>query len=135
MKYVFDTSTYSELLKGHHKVAEITRKSEQIFLPNIVIAELQYGFELGTRKGENEKLLAKFLANKKIYVLLPDNATTAYFVNIAVLARRKGVQLSTHDIWIAALSEQWDATLVSFDTDFKHLDYDSLHLLHLEKVT
>lgn len=131
MKYVFDTTAYSELLKGHDEVAAFLKSAEEIFLPNIVIAELQYGFELGSRKTDNQALLAKFLANNKIHALLPDNATTTYFVNIAVLARKKGVQLSTHDIWIAALSEQWDATLVSFDNDFKHLNYKGFQLIHL----
>ncbi len=44
---------------------------------------------------------------------------------------KKGVQLSSHDIWIAALAEQWEATLVSFDNDFKHLAYKDLKLLEL----
>ena len=131
MKYVFDTTAYSALLKGHLKVATILKKADKILLPHVVIAELQYGFALGSRRTENEKLLARFLANKKVHALLPDNATTAYFVALAVYARKKGVQLSTHDLWIAALSEQWDAALVSFDNDFKHLAYKNLNLMHL----
>ena len=131
MKYVFDTTAYSALLKGHAEVAAILRKADKILLPHVVIAELQYGFALGSRRSENEKLLARFLANKKVHALLPDNATTAYFVALAVYARKKGVQLSTHDLWIAALSEQWDAELVSFDNDFKHLAYKTLNLKHL----
>ncbi len=133
MKYVFDTTAYSELLRGQQTVAEIVQKADEIFIPNVVVAELQYGFELGTRKADNEKLLAKFLASKKVRVLLPDNATTTYFVNIAILARKKGVQLSMHDIWIAALSEQWDAILVAFDNDFKYLEYDGLQLMDVGK--
>ena len=132
MKYLFDTTTYSHLLKGHVVVANTLKNSETIFLPSVVIAELRYGFRLGTRQEENEKLLNRFIANKKIQVILPDNATTDYFVNIAVLARKKGVQLSTHDIWIAALTEQWDATLITFDNDFRHLDYKGMKV-HLEK--
>jgi tRNA(fMet)-specific endonuclease VapC len=97
-------------------------------MPNVVIAELRYGFRLGTKQEENERLLTRFVANEKIRVILPDNATTDYFVNIAMFARKKGVQLSTHDIWIAALTEQWDATLVTFDNDFKHLDYKDIKL-------
>ncbi len=133
MKYVFDTTAYSELLRGHQKIAELVRLADEILIPNVVIAELRYGFELGSRKIDNEKLLARFLAAPKIHIVLPDNATTNYFVNIAVLARNKGVQLSTHDIWIAALTEQWNATLVSYDNDFKHLGYESLQLVSLNK--
>ncbi len=128
MKYLFDTTTYSHLLKGHKVIASTLRNAEIVFLPNVVVAELRYGFKLGGRQEENEKLLSRFIANKKIRVVLPDNATTDYFVNIAVYARKKGVQLSTHDIWIAALAEQWDATLITFDNDFKHLDYKDIKL-------
>lgn len=128
MKYLFDTSTYSHLLKGHITVADAVHRAESLLLPQVVVAELRYGFRLGSRTAENDQLLTKFLANKKVRILLPDNATTDYFVNVAVFARRKGVQLSTHDLWIAALALQWDATLLSFDKDFEHLGYADLQL-------
>jgi len=128
MKYVFDTTAYSELLRGHKDVAEVLKSATEILVPHVVIAELQYGFCLGSKRPENEKLLSRFIASKKVRTLLADNATTDYFVNIAVFARKKGVQLSSHDIWIAALAEQWGATLVTFDKDFKHLQYKDLEL-------
>lgn len=128
MKYLFDTTAYIHLLKGHKLVADTLKGAEIILVPNVVLAELKYGFRLGTRQDENEKLLSRFIANKKIQVILPDNATTEYFVNIAVFARKKGIQLSTHDLWIAALTEQWGATLVTFDNDFRHLDYKDIKL-------
>ncbi|HEY1645664.1 MAG TPA: PIN domain-containing protein [Candidatus Saccharimonadales bacterium] len=134
MKYLLETTSYSELVRGHPKVAEVVKEATTILIPNVTIAELNYGFRLGSRQLENEKLLSKFLANRRVTVLLPDNATTDYFVNIAVYARKKGIQLSTHDIWIAALSEQWEATLVTFDNDFKHLGYKDLKLLLLDKA-
>lgn len=129
MMFVFDTTAYSELLRGHKKVAEILNGAEEVLIPNVVMAELQYGFQLGAKRSENEKLLNRFVASKKVRILLPDNATTSYFVGIATFARKKGVQLSSHDIWIAALAEQWEATLVSFGNDFKHLAYKSLKLI------
>jgi predicted nucleic acid-binding protein len=128
MKYMLDTTAYSELLRGHKKVGEVVRNADELYMPNVVIAELEYGFRLGNKQPENEKLLSRFVSNKKVHVLLPDNATTSYFVNIAVFAHKKGVQLSSHDIWIAALAEQWDAILVSFDKDFEHLSYEDLQL-------
>lgn len=132
MNYLFDTTCYSHLLKGNKAVANMLKDADIVFIPNVVIAELKYGFMLGTRRDENEKLLSRFIANKKISVVLPDNATADYFANIAVFARKKGVQLSTHDIWIAALAEQWDVTIVTFDKDFTHLDYKNIKV-HLEK--
>ena len=128
MKYMLDTTAYSELLRGHKKVGEVVRNADELYMPNVVIAELEYGFRLGNKQPENEKLLTRFVSNKKVHVLLPDNATTSYFVNIAVFAHKKGVQLSSHDIWIAALAEQWGLILVSFDKDFEHLSYEDLQL-------
>jgi tRNA(fMet)-specific endonuclease VapC len=110
------------MLKGNEAVADILKSAETVFLPSFVIAELKYGFRLGTRQEDNEQLLSRFIANKKIRVVLP---------NIAIFAHKKGVQLSTHDLWIAALTEQWDVTLVTFDNDFKHLNYKHIKL-HLE---
>jgi tRNA(fMet)-specific endonuclease VapC len=134
MKYLFDTTAYSALLRGRKDIANLLNSAEEILIPNIVIAELQYGFRLGTKGAENEKLLSRFLANKKVRALLPDNATTGYFVDIAVFALKKGVQLSTHDIWIAAVTEQWNATLVTSDRDFVHLNYDALNLYFFEQA-
>lgn len=128
MKYVLDTTAYSELLRGHEQVADIVKTADELLIPQVVVAELRYGFCLGSRLDENEKLLARFIASKKVRVLLADNATTDYFVAIAVFAHRKGVKPSSHDLWIAALSEQWQATLVSFDKDFQHLGYNKLQL-------
>src|ERR1039458_10583595 len=59
----------------------------------------------------------RFASSKKVHILLPDNATTSYFVDIAVFACKKGIQLSSHDIWIAALAEQWNATLGTFRSE------------------
>ena len=132
MKYVLDTTAYSELVRGHPEVAKIVRDAISILIPNVTIAELKYGFSFGSRQEENDKLLSKFLANKKVSILLPDNATTDYFVNISAYAKKKAVQLSTHDLWIAALSEQWDGILVTFDNDFKHLNYKELKLVLLK---
>jgi tRNA(fMet)-specific endonuclease VapC len=129
-KYLLDTTAYSELNRGNKDMASLVNNASTIFLPSVVIAELRYGFRLGTKLDDNEKLLSRFAATKKVNVLLPDNATTDYFVQIAVFAHKKGVKLSTHDMWIAALAEQWEASLVSFDNDFKHLAYPGVKLWH-----
>jgi predicted nucleic acid-binding protein len=47
MKYIFDTTVYSELLRGHKEVATILRDATEVLMPNVVKAELQYGFHMG----------------------------------------------------------------------------------------
>lgn len=128
MRYIFDTTAYSDLLCGDVAIAGLVQTADEIYVPQVVIAELRIGFKLGSRQLENERLLARFLATSKVRILLPDNATTDYFVDLAVYARQKGVQLSVHDLWIAALAWQHKIMLVSHDNDFKHLAHPDIKL-------
>ena len=129
MKYVFDTSAYSQLVRGQAKMAQLVREAEDILIPQVTVAELRYGFGCGNRQMENEQLLARFLASSKVQVALSDNLTTDYYVEIALYARGKGKPLSHHDLWIAALAVQHEATLVSFDNDFLALPKQAKVLL------
>ena len=128
MRYLFDTSAYSNLQRGQLQMAAYLQQAEAILLPGMVVAELRYGFALGKRNSENERLLNRFIADEKVHLLLADTKTINGFVHIATFAHRKGVSLSQHDIWIASMSVQWDATLVTFDKDFEHLGYKKLKL-------
>jgi tRNA(fMet)-specific endonuclease VapC len=121
MKYIFDTSAYSELVRGHDGMALLVKSAEEIFMPQFSVAELRYGFALGDRQKINEKLLARFLTSPKVRQVSASNATTENYVDIAVYVRKNGKQLSHHDVWIAALAVQYNATLVTFDQDFKYL--------------
>ena len=134
MNYILDTSAYSQLVRGHTAAAHALRTAENVYVPQMVIAELRYGFQLGGRLADNERLLQKFLAAGKVRALFTDAATTDYFVAIAVHVRRTGVQLATHDLWIAALAHQWGATLLTYDRDFAHLGYNELQLQY-ETIT
>jgi tRNA(fMet)-specific endonuclease VapC len=129
MYYVFDTTAYSEIDRGHLEMAKLVVSADEILMPQMTIAELRYGFALGSRTLENEKLLARFLANTKVRVLFPDSITTDLYVELAAWLKKQGRQLSHHDLWIAALSTQYDATLVSFDNDFSYLPKTSKRLL------
>ncbi len=116
-----DTSAYSNLNRGGRRVADLVLNSEQILLPSFVEAELRFGFAFGSKELENNKLLDRFIASSKVRLVLPDKATTLVFTELAKLARQSGVQLSSHDLWIAALAKQFNASLVTYDKDFANL--------------
>lgn len=128
MDYLFDTSAYSQLLRGNPAASKALQSADKVFIPSFVLAELRFGHASGSKMQENEKLLNRFIAAQKVQVLLPDHATTDYFVATALYARKKGVALASHDIWIAALAQQWDAKLLTYDRDFAHLNYPDLKL-------
>jgi predicted nucleic acid-binding protein len=48
MRTLLDSNAYSHLKRGHRPVAELVRKSEEVFLSAIVAGELLYGFRQGS---------------------------------------------------------------------------------------
>lgn len=132
MKCVFDTSAYSLAYAGHEEAALILKSADEIIIPPQVIAELRYGFCLGTRQAENEHILARFLHAKKVRRAEIDNTTIDLYVDIAINARKQGKALSQNDYWIAAQAAKHDARLVTADKDFSYVKNKKFKLKLLE---
>lgn len=125
----FDTTSYSHLVRGNSALASLLAISDLVVMPQPTIAELKSGFAFGSRQEENEANLTRFLSSHKVLLVYPDGVTTEYYVALYSHARRNGRQLSNNDLWIAALSAQNNAQLVSFDHDFDGLlDFEGLRV-------
>jgi tRNA(fMet)-specific endonuclease VapC len=90
-------------------------------LPFIVVAEMRAGFSLGTRQGQNESTLRRFLSKAGVSILFPDDQTTHHYAAVYRQLRRQGTPLPTNDMWIAALVLQHNLALHSRDEHFDHL--------------
>ena len=122
MKILLDTNAYSHLKRGHRRVAELVRMSEEIFLSAIIIGELLYGFRQGSRIDRNIEELKAFLNNPYV-TFVPISFTTAeHYAQIAMSLRTKGRPIPSNDIWIAAHALETDANLVSSDQHFSEID-------------
>ena len=49
MRILLDSSAYSQLMRGHDRVAELVRSAEEILISAVVVGELVYGFRWGSR--------------------------------------------------------------------------------------
>ena len=114
-----DTNEYSELLRGDVKVLEWLEKAEKIFISVAVVAELLYGFKGGKKEKENICTLEEFLSNPKINVIEISLRTASIFSDIMHFLKQKGTPIPLNDIWIAAQSFEYDATLVTYDKHFQ----------------
>lgn len=122
MRVLLDSNAYSHLKRGHRRIAEIVRNSEQVLLPLVVIGELLYGFRNGSRLERNTRELHAFLGNPHVSMAAMSLATTDRYARIAVALRVKGRPIPTNDIWIAAHTMETGADLVSCDRHFDHVD-------------
>ena len=118
MKRLLDTNAYVALKRGHREVAEIVRESSELAFSVIVIGELMFGFQNGSRYRRNLKDLEAFLANDRVTVLPVSLTTADRFGRIVAALRKAGTPIPTNDIWIAAHAYESGAELITFDGHF-----------------
>ena len=118
-RIVLDTSTYSFLRVGHEEVLEAVASAPAVLVPTIVLGELEAGFLLGSRRKENRLALEEFLGEPFVAIIpVTHDVARAYGKTFAAL-RRQGTPIPTNDVWIAACTVAFAATLITFDTDFQ----------------
>lgn len=122
MRVLLDSNAYSHLKRGHHRIVEIVRDSEEILMPLVVIGELLYGFRHGSLLDRNTRELHAFLASPHVSTAAMNLTTADRYARIAAALRAKGRPIPTNDIWIAAHAMETGADLVSFDRHFDHVD-------------
>ena len=76
--------------------------SEEIFLSAIVIGELLYGFQQGSRIKRNIGELQSFLDSPYVTFIPATRVTADYYSRIGRALRAKGRPIPSNDIWIAA---------------------------------
>ena len=122
MRILLDTGAYSQLKRGHARVADLVRLAESICFSPVVAGELLYGFRHGDRFERNLDELREFLSNDFVTMVPVTLVTSDRYSRIALALRRKGKPLPVNDIWIAAQALETGADLLSFDRHFDHID-------------
>jgi tRNA(fMet)-specific endonuclease VapC len=115
---VLDTNAYSALALGNASIVALIGNHHELKLPLPVIGELRYGFAKGSRNEHNENILQRFLAQPRVFVLVPSLKTTEYYARLQLFCSQRGRALSQNDLWIAALAQEAGDLLVTFDQDF-----------------
>ena len=122
MRILLDSNAYSHLKRGHPRIAELVRASEQVVLPFVVIGELLYGFRNGTRLERNLGELREFLDNPRVATPAMNLTTADRYARIATALRAKGRPIPSNDIWIAAHTMETGTDLISSDQHFEAVD-------------
>ncbi len=110
-----DTNVISSLLLGEN----YDLPNEELYIPYVVIAELQVGIVAGNNPQKNRPLLDAFLKDKNITTspgLAPEIITN--YVEIYGYLRKNGTPISPNDLWIAAECMYLSMPLLTYDKDF-----------------
>ena len=121
MRVALDTNRYADMCRGDLLVIDLLERADRVYVPFPVLGELRAGFAVGSRGGDNERVLRSFLARSGVDVLLADEETTIHYATVYKQLREQGTPIPTNDMWIAALVLQHGLVLCARDRHFDHL--------------
>jgi predicted nucleic acid-binding protein len=119
---LLDTNGYTAFKQAQPDAVDIVQRAARLALSSVVLGELLAGFAVGSREAQNRAELQQFLASDRVYLLLIDDGTAAFYANVYSQLRKKGRPIPTNDLWIAASALQHGYALFSYDAHFKHID-------------
>ncbi|MDJ0678259.1 MAG: type II toxin-antitoxin system VapC family toxin [Xenococcaceae cyanobacterium MO_167.B52] len=118
-KYLLDTNIIIALFADEANIKTHLAKTEEVFIPSIAVGELYYGANKSQRVTENLAKIENFVLNNVI--LSCDAQTSRYYGEVKNSLRIKGRPLPENDIWIAAITIQYDLILVTRDAHFNEV--------------
>lgn len=113
---LLDTNIVIDLFKGDLRLFHKLKNSKQIYLPNIVLGELLLG---AYRSSNTTKHLSQIDGFRQNCLVLSTDADTAVaYAGVKASLLELGKPIPENDIWIAAISMQYDVILITRDAHF-----------------
>ncbi len=122
---LLDTNIVIELFKGNPAVTAFLETQQTVDIPFVVLGELYLGAYRSSSPKKHIKQIEAFLENCN--VLIADDETANHYALIKTGLLKKGKPIPENDIWIAAVSKQFDLKLHTQDKHFKEISELNLH--------
>lgn len=119
---VIDTNAYSAYKRGEKAAIQVIKEAQTIVFSPIVLGELMGGFALGKRSAQNQRELKEFLDQPKVLLLTINAHTAEAYAHIYQQLRIKGTPIPSNDMWIAAMAEQLELAVFTYDAHFSAID-------------
>jgi predicted nucleic acid-binding protein len=123
LKLVLDTNVYCDYAEGLPDVVEtIATHGQYLFIPSIVLGELNYGFMKGSRQQFNERKLRQIVSRLKIEIIDVNADVARKYALIYLSLEKKGLKIPINDVWIASCCMEVGGTLLTRDRHFELVD-------------
>ena len=123
MKLVLDTNIYSDYAEGLSETVDfLATHGEYLYLPTVVIGELNFGFMKGSQQQVNEKKLLQFINRLRVEIIDVDEAVARKYAIIFLSLQKKGAKIPINDVWIAASCMEIGGTLLTRDRHFEVIE-------------
>lgn len=121
---MLDTNIIAAWFNGEISIANKIDKAKEVHIPVIVVGELYYGAAFSIQVEKNIKNIQNL--TNRYDVLHLDIETTKCYGDIKAALRKRGKPIPENDIWIAAIAQRYQLTLVTRDKHFKEIETISL---------
>lgn len=130
MKLVLDTNIYSDYAEGLPETVDfLATHGEYLYLPSIVIGELNFGFMKGNQQQFNERKLLQFINRLKVQIIDVDGDVARKYAIIFLSLQKKGAKIPINDVWIAASCMEVGGTLLTRDRHFEAVEQIAMVIL------
>jgi len=120
LKLVLDTNSYSDYAEGLPQTVDfMATHGEHMYLPSVVLGELNFGFMKGSRKRFNERKLQQFISSLKVEIIDVDTDVARKYAIIYLSLQTRGTKIPINDVWIAASCMEVGGTLLTRDKHFE----------------
>ncbi len=120
MKLVLDTNIYSDYAEGLPETVNfLATHGEHLYLPSVVIGELNFGFMKGSQQQFNERKLKQFIKRLRVEIIDVDADVARKYAIVFLSLQKKGTKIPINDVWIAASCMAIGGTLLTRDRHFE----------------
>ncbi len=120
MKLVLDTNIYSDYAEGLSETVNfLATHGEHLYLPSVVIGELNFGFMQGSQQQFNERKLKQFITRLRVEIIDVDADVARKYAIVFLSLQKKGTKIPINDVWIAASCMEIGGTLLTRDRHFE----------------
>jgi tRNA(fMet)-specific endonuclease VapC len=123
---LLDTNIVIAMFAQDAQVQQHLANATGIAIPSIVLGELYYGAQKSSRRAANVARVDQLAISAA--VLACDAETARHYGSIKRTLLAKGRPTPENDIWIAAIVQQHQLTVVSRDEHFREVDGLSLEI-------
>ena len=118
--YLLDTNIVIAKFANEKTIDQYISNADEIFIPVIVLGELYFGARKSHKVNENIQRIEEFA--KRNIVLDCDQETSAIYGLIKNDLKTKGKPIPENDIWISAITLQYNLILATRDNHFNVVD-------------
>ncbi len=117
---LLDTSVVVRHFRDAEAMLSKFSNYQELYLPYVALAELYAGAFRSSLPTKHFDQITQFL--EAVDVLFPDEATPENYGWISAHLARAGTPIPQNDIWIAAIAQQFELPLATFDQHFQRVD-------------